>query len=251
MTSEVNRRPLFEATENEEMWVEGQSRLQIQKSYHSLKCSGEKTFLVTPNEITPTRSNLFVQAPPERIATPTQARNRRFGVVFRWHWICTKCSSDYFLGALCFRIYQGSNRSYRINGTCIHAGDIVILAPTPRTQPQVGDIAAYTARRFSGEVVGIFTHRIIGGDPVNGFLMKGDNNPAPDVQRPKVEDINGVVFFVIPFIGKFLTLKMLMIFVPVGVGIWLPYSAMAADIPLLTWERGRQQQVVARSIRSR
>jgi hypothetical protein len=59
--------------------------------------------------------------------------------------------------------------------------------------------------------------------------MKGDNNPTPDVQRPKAEDINGVVFFVIPFIGKFLTLKMLMIFVPVGVGIWLVVDTLKGD----------------------
>jgi signal peptidase I len=111
----------------------------------------------------------------------------------------------------------------------IMPGDIVILAPTPRTQPEVGDIVAYTARRFSGEVVGVFTHRIIGGDSVNGFLMKGDNNPTPDVQRPKVEDVSGVVFLVIPFIGKFLTLKMLMILIPVAVGIWLIIDTLKGD----------------------
>ena len=59
--------------------------------------------------------------------------------------------------------------------------------------------------------------------------MKGDNNPAPDVQRPKAEDISGVVFFVIPFIGKLLSLKMLMILIPVGVGIWLIVDTLKGD----------------------
>jgi len=77
--------------------------------------------------------------------------------------------------------------------------------------------------------VGVFTHRIIGGDPINGFVMKGDNNPTPDVQRPKLEDISGVVFFVIPYVGKFLTMKMLMILIPVGVGIWLIIDTLKGD----------------------
>jgi hypothetical protein len=59
--------------------------------------------------------------------------------------------------------------------------------------------------------------------------MKGDNNPTPDVQRPKLEDISGVVFFVIPYVGKFLTMKMLMILIPVGVGIWLIIDTLKGD----------------------
>jgi hypothetical protein len=63
MTSEVNRRPLFEATPNEEMWVEGQSQFQDSKVLVTVSnARGEKTFLITPNEITPTKSKLFVQA---------------------------------------------------------------------------------------------------------------------------------------------------------------------------------------------
>jgi signal peptidase I len=230
MTSEVNRRPLFEATPNEEMWIEGQSQFPDSKVLITVSnARGEKTFLVTPNEVTPTKSKLFVQAPPERISTPTQARNRRFGAIFR--------GIGYLLSAvlISFSVLSASGfikARIVLTGSMepvIHAGDIVILAPTPRTQPEVGDIAAYTARRFSGESVGIFTHRIIGGNPVDGFLMKGDNNPSPDVQRPKVEDISGVVFFVIPYIGKFLTLKMLMIFIPVAVGVWLIIDTLKGD----------------------
>ena len=111
----------------------------------------------------------------------------------------------------------------------ISPGDIVLLAPTPRTQPKLGDIAAYTARRFSGESVGIFTHRIIGGDPINGWIMKGDANPSPDVQKPKAEDMNGVVFFIIPWIGKLMAPKMLMILIPVGVGIWLIIDTLKGE----------------------
>lgn len=230
MTSEVNRRPLFEATSTEEMWVEGDSQFPDSKILVTVSNAlGEKTVLITPHDIAPTKSKLFVQAPPERIATPAQARNRRLSNVVKY--------VGYALSGtlIAFSVLSASGfvkARVVLTGSMepvIHPGDIVLLAPTPRTQPQLGDIAAYTARRFSGETVGIFTHRIIGGDPVNGFLMKGDNNPTPDVQRPKAEDISGVVFFVIPWIGKLLSLKMLMILIPVAVGIWLIIDTLKGE----------------------
>lgn len=230
MTSEVNRRPLFEATSTEEIWVEGQSQFADSKVLLTISNAlGEKTVLITPNEITPTKSKLFVQAPPERIATPAQARNNKinnamkfFGYVLSGILISfSVLSASGFVKARI--VLTGSMEP------TIHPGDVVLLAPTPRTQPKLGDVAAYTARRFSGEPVGIFTHRIIGGDPVNGWLMKGDNNPTPDTQKPKGEDISGVVFFVIPWIGKLMTPKMLMILIPIGVGIWLIVDTLKGD----------------------
>jgi signal peptidase I len=230
MTSEVNRRPLFEATSTEEMWVEGESQFPDSKILVTVSNAlGEKTVLITPNDVAPTKSKLFVQAPPERIATPTQARNRRLSNIVKY--------IGYALSGtlIAFSVLSASGfvkARVVLTGSMepvIKPGDIVLLAPTPRTQPQLGDIAAYTARRFSGETVGVFTHRIIGGDSVNGFLMKGDNNPTPDVQRPKAEDISGVVFFVIPWIGKLLSLKMLMILIPVGVGIWLIIDTLKGE----------------------
>nr|MBP7903090.1 signal peptidase I [Candidatus Planktophila sp.] len=168
-------------------------------------------------------------APPERIATPAQARNNKIGNVVKF--------LGYALSGILisFSVLSASGfvkARIVLTGSMepvIKPGDIVLLAPTPRTQPELGDIAAYTARRFSGESVGIFTHRIIGGDPVNGWLMKGDNNPTPDVQKPKAEDISGVVFFVIPWIGKLMAPKMLMILIPVGVGIWLIIDTLKGD----------------------
>lgn len=230
MTSEVIRRPLFEATQNEEMWVEGQSQFADSKVLVTISNAlGERTVLITPTDISPTKSKLFVQAPPERIATPAQARNNKINEVIKW--------IGYALSAILisFSVLSASGfvkARIVLTGSMeptIKPGDIVLLAPTPRTQPQLGDIAAYTARRFSGESVGIFTHRIIGGDPVNGWVMKGDANPSPDVQKPKAADINGVVFFVVPWIGKLMTPKMLMILIPVGVGIWLIIDTLKGD----------------------
>jgi hypothetical protein len=88
---------------------------------------------------------------------------------------------------------------------------------------------AYTARRFDGTVVATFTHRIVSGDPQSGFVVKGDANPSPDIQHPKMSDITGVAFFTIPLIGKILTPKMLIIFIPVIVGIWFISDALKSD----------------------
>ena len=230
MTSEVNRRPLFEDSSTEEMWVEGQSQFADSKVLLTVSnANGEKTVLITPTEVTPTKSKLFVQAPPERIATPAQARSHKINIVVKYigYALSTILISFSVLSASGFMkariVLTGSMEP------TIKPGDIVLLAPTPRTQPKLGDIAAYTARRFSGEQVGIFTHRIIGGNPVDGWIMKGDANPSPDVQKPKADDINGVVFFIIPWVGKLMAPKMLMILIPVGVGAWLIIDTLKGD----------------------
>lgn len=230
MSQEAARRPLFEATSTEEMWVEGKSQFSDSKVLVTISnANGERTVLITPTDIAPTKSKLFVQAPPERIATPTQARNNRINNAMKF--------LGYALSAvlISFSVLSASGfMKARIVLTgsmepVISPGDIVLLAPAPRTQPKLGDIAAYTARRFSGESVGIFTHRIIGGDPVNGWIMKGDANPSPDIQKPKAADMNGVVFFVVPWIGKLMSPKMLMILIPVVVGIWLIIDTLKGD----------------------
>ena len=230
MTSEVTRRPLFEATSTEEMWVEGQSQFADSKVLVTISNAlGERTVLITPTDIAPTKSKMFVQAPPERIATPAQARSTKINNAIKYigYAISAVLISFSVLSASGFMkariVLTGSMEP------TIKPGDIVLLAPTPRTQPKLGDIVSYTARRFSGESVGVFTHRIIGGDPVNGWLVKGDANPSPDVQKPKAADISGVVFFVIPWIGKLMAPKMLMILIPVGVAIWLIIDTLKAD----------------------
>ncbi|CAB4885200.1 unannotated protein [freshwater metagenome] len=230
MTQEATRRPLFDETSTEEIWVEGASQYEDSKVLVTISnANGERTVLITPSEITPTKPKIFVQAPPERIATPAQARNTKIGNTFKY--------LGYALSAILisFSILSASGfvkARIVLTGSmapAINTGDVVLLAPTPRAQPKVGDIVAYTARRFSGEPVGIFTHRIIAGDPINGWVMKGDSNPSPDVQKPKPEDVSGVVFFIIPWIGTLMTPKMLMILIPVGVGIWLIFDTLRND----------------------
>jgi hypothetical protein len=56
--------------------------------------------------------------------------------------------------------------------------------------------------------------------------MKGDNNPAPDTQKPALADISGIVFYTIPLIGKLLTPRGLLVLVPSIFGLWLVIDAL-------------------------
>lgn len=108
----------------------------------------------------------------------------------------------------------------------ISTGDIIVTTPITRKEPQVGDVVAYQAKRFNGENVAVFSHRIISGDIQSGFVVKGDANKSPDSQKPAAPDILGVVIFVIPFLGNILTPKALFLLVPCIFGLWLILDAM-------------------------
>ena len=108
----------------------------------------------------------------------------------------------------------------------INVGDVILTLPIAKKAPQIDDVIAYQAKRFNGENVAVFSHRIIDGDVENGFIVKGDANKSPDPQKPTAEDILGVVFFVIPFIGNLLTPKALFLLIPCAFGLWLIMDAM-------------------------
>jgi len=108
----------------------------------------------------------------------------------------------------------------------INVGDVILTLPIAKKAPQIDDVIAYQAKRFNGENVAVFSHRIIDGDIENGFIVKGDANKSPDPQKPTAEDILGVVFFVIPFIGNLLTPKALFLLIPCAFGLWLIMDAM-------------------------
>lgn len=221
------RRQVFENHLGQDIWIEGESQFSDSKILLTVSnVTGEETVLITPTSITKSNPKLFVQAPPERAVTPTKARQRtaKLWISYLGYTLSAILISFSVLSAAGFVkariVLTGSMLP------TIKPGDIVILANTPRVTPEVGDVVAYTAKRFNGQNVGTFTHRIIGGNLKDGFLVKGDNNPSPDVQKPALQDISGVVIYVIPMIGRFLTPKMLMILVPFMLGLWLVLDAL-------------------------
>lgn len=126
-----------------------------------------------------------------------------------------------FTGAVKARIVLTGSMAPAIN-----TGDVILTTPINRKVPKVGDVIAYQAKRFNGQSVAVFSHRIVGGDIDSGFIVKGDSNKSPDTQKPKRGDILGVVILVIPYIGNLLTPKAIFLLVPCLFGFWLILDAM-------------------------
>jgi signal peptidase I len=220
-------RKLFIEDSELDVWVEGNAKHSDSKILLTVSnLSGTKTVLITPDDIAESQAKYFVEAPPERVVTSKQLRVKKAQTTLRFvgyflSAIILTFAALSTTGAVKARVVLTGSMSPTIN-----PGDIVLLASPSRIAPEVGKVATYTARRFSGESVGLFTHRIIGGDATSGFTMKGDANPSPDVQRPKIGDIEGVVFFVIPYLGYLLSAKTLMILIPLLVGLWFITDAL-------------------------
>lgn len=182
---------------------------------------GEQTVLVTSERSFESKAKHFVQAPKERIVKGSDLLRLRAikiakGLGFVLLTVMLSFSLLSFAGIVKARIVLTESMKPAIN-----PGDIVLSLNPDRMPPKVGDVVTYTARRFDGSAVASFTHRIVSGDAKTGFVVKGDNNPAPDTQKPKLKDISGVVFYVIPLIGKLLTPRGLLVLVPSIFGLWL------------------------------
>jgi signal peptidase I len=209
-----------------ELWIEDVGQVPESNVLITVSdSSGEHTYLIAGDNVVETKSSLFVQAPEERIVVGPRIVYTRMASLFRW--------SGYVLAfaLLTFAVFSLSGTVKArvvLTGSMtptINPGDIIITTPPSNLAPKMGSVVAYVGRRFDGTAVGIFSHRIIGGDAESGFIVKGDNNPSPDTQRPKIPDITGVVIFVIPLIGRFLTPRALLITVPVIFGLWLIIDA--------------------------
>lgn len=97
-------------------------------------------------------------------------------------------------------------------------GDVVFAVAPTILKPEVGKTVIYTARDLSGNPVTQWAHRIISGSDKEGWTIKGDANPAADVNMVPTTDISSVVLFSIPFVGKFFNPLTLILF---GLGLVL------------------------------
>jgi signal peptidase I len=107
----------------------------------------------------------------------------------------------------------------------IKPGDVVISVGANLKSPKVGDVVTYIGKKFDGTPVASFTHRVIGGELTSGLIVKGDNNDSADVQRPTLNDLQGVVVFTIPFLGLLLTPQNLTLILFTFFGLWLIFDS--------------------------
>ncbi len=77
----------------------------------------------------------------------------------------------------------------------IKTGGVIMVKPI--AEYQVGDIVTYQYGRYARNLT---THRII-ERTYNGFVTKGDNNNAADINPVSQEQILGKVFLTIPYAG--------------------------------------------------
>jgi len=75
----------------------------------------------------------------------------------------------------------------------LYRGDLLFITSANYT---VGDVVLYERP----EINYIIVHRII-KETENGFVIKGDNNPAPDPGYVKESQIKGKVRYAIPLLG--------------------------------------------------
>jgi signal peptidase I len=191
--------------------------------------SGEKSVLISSRGVMIVDSKNYVLAPKERIKLPRRpviSVLKLTGKVATWSLVA-------FLLSFSLLNVSGLIKSQIVlTGSMIPAinpGDLVISTTPDKKVPEIGDVVVYTGKRFDGTSVASFAHRIIGGNATTGFTVKGDNNPDPDTQKPVLSEIEGVVLFTVPFVGKLLNPQLLILLMLCGFGLWLIVDAFREE----------------------
>jgi signal peptidase len=220
-------REIFSGQTDSQLWLEG-SPLKIDENIliTLTSAAGEQSAYISSQGVTVINAGQLVEAAPE--VENEDSKEQHLGIK-------KAMSVSGYLVAILLIVFAGfsftGNVKARIVLTgsmapAINVGDVIVTVPITQKAPQIDDVIAYQAKRFNGENVAVFSHRIIGGDIENGFIVKGDANKSPDPQKPKAADILGVVLFTIPFIGNLLTPKALFLLIPCLFGLWLIMDAM-------------------------
>ena len=223
----VSRQEIFGSETDSQIWLEG-SPLAVDANILVTVTSaqGEHSAYISSLGVTEIKAGQLVDPAPE---VQTEVSKRKYAGIQRAMTISGYSiaivlllfSALSFSGVVKARIVLTGSMA-----PAISTGDIIITTPITRKEPKVGDVVAYQAKRFNGENVAVFSHRIISGDIQNGFVVQGDANKSPDSQKPAGPDILGVGIFVIPFLGNILTPKALFLLVPCIFGLWLIMDAM-------------------------
>ena len=223
----MQRKFIFSHDNQNDIWLEGTALGRDSSILITvITLDGERSAFISSQGVTEIKASQLIDPAPE---VQTDESKRKYvgiqkAMTFSGYSIAIVLllfSALSFSGVVKARIVLTGSMSPSIS-----TGDIIVTTPISRKEPKVGDVVAYQAKRFNGENVAVFSHRIISGDIQSGFVVKGDANKSPDSQKPAGPDILGVVIFVIPFLGNILTPKALFLLVPCIFGLWLIMDAM-------------------------
>ena len=218
---------IFPDYEGSPMWIDsGYSTPDSNILVTITTISGEESAFISNGKVVQLNQSLLMEAPVAPVNATQSKRFQSLGKAltvsgYAVAIVLLLFSALSFTGTVKARIVLTGSMAPAIN-----TGDVILTTPVTRKEPKIGDVIAYQAKRFNGQSVAVFSHRIIGGDINSGFIVKGDSNKSPDTQKPKRGDILGVVIFVIPYIGNLLTPKALFLLVPCLFGFWLILDAM-------------------------
>ncbi len=185
----------------------------------------EKSVLISPRGLMQVDGDNYVLAPKERGKSKRSAAARILARTFQftsWSLLAVLSLSAVMLVT---NIAQARVVLTDSMSPEIMPGDVVIAVGTNWKNPKVGDVVIYTGKKFDGTPVASFTHRVIGGDQTSGFVVKGDKNESPDVQKPVLSEIEAVMLFTIPSLGLLLTPQSLTLLLFTFFGLWLIFDA--------------------------
>jgi signal peptidase len=112
----------------------------------------------------------------------------------------------------------------------MHEGDLAVLRR--QHMYSAGEVVAYHIPdgEFRGRRI---IHRIVGGNGLSGFVMKGDNKPDSDLWHPRPSDIEGRTWVRLPSVGGAITFAC-------APAVLAAVAAGFAFAFTLTWQRRRE-----------
>ncbi|HEX2064872.1 MAG TPA: S24/S26 family peptidase, partial [Acidimicrobiales bacterium] len=75
----------------------------------------------------------------------------------------------------------------------LYEGDLVVVRRQPSYGP--GDVVAFRVPQGNVGEGAVVIHRVVGGSPATGLVLRGDNRTAPDVWGPTRRDVVGAQWF--------------------------------------------------------
>ncbi|WP_260236068.1 signal peptidase I [Curtobacterium sp. ZW137] len=122
-------------------------------------------------------------------------------------------------------------------------GTLIVVRPTPIADIHVGDVVTYQI--VSGQPA-VISHRVVSiassSDGSRTFVLKGDNNAAPDAQPVTAAQVRGVVWYSVPEVGYVnqLVNGSRSWLIPAVAGVLLAYSAVTVTVGVVSSVRRRR-----------
>ncbi|TCK64331.1 signal peptidase I [Curtobacterium sp. PhB136] len=122
-------------------------------------------------------------------------------------------------------------------------GTLIVVRPTPIADIHVGDVVTYQI--VSGQPA-VISHRVVSiassSDGSRTFVLKGDNNAAPDAQPVTAAQVRGVVWYSVPEVGYVnqLVNGSRSWLIPAVAGVLLAYSAVMVTVGVVSSVRRRR-----------